>query len=182
MSDREPMTQTAPYPLALRDLVGALSYREDRGWRVWLQDIERDPGSRGLTLVVQRCGPDTYHPENIIGVNHYFPVPPATFDERSWRRWLFDRLGDVDTHERCEDFIIDGERPLAPAHAPGNNPYLVLEYGTDIDRRTSFRGVLDDDGTGQPRTLGVHPGPSPRLTPHRPADRAGSCPAQYRRS
>jgi hypothetical protein len=146
------MTQTAPYPVPLQELVEQLSYRADRGWRVWLSDMERDPGSKGLTLVVQRCGPDSYQPENIIAVNHYFPVPPATFDRRSWQRWLFDRLGDVDTHERMEDFVVDGQRPYAPAHGPGNSPYLVLEYGTDVDRRTSFRGVLDDDGTGRPKT------------------------------
>jgi hypothetical protein len=170
------MHQEAPYPHTLAALVDRLAYRTDRGWRVWLADIERDaprdgqPGSRGLTLVVQRAGPDSYEPQNMLRVNHYFPVPPATYDERSWRRWLFDRLGDVDTHERCEDFILvhraeggyikaDGshadelhERPYAPSHGPGNDPYLVREIGTTTDRRTSFRGLLDDDGTGHTRT------------------------------
>src|SRR5258708_22031425 len=27
-----------------------------------------------------------------------FPVPPATYDMRSWRRWLFERCPDVDLH------------------------------------------------------------------------------------
>jgi hypothetical protein len=137
------MTQTAPFPAGLVSLVDRLSYREDRGWKVWLADIERDPGSAGLTLIVQRCGPDSYHPENVIRVNHYFPVPPATYDERSWTAWLFSRLGDVDTHERMEDFVIDGERPVAPSHGPGNDPYIVRWVSTDTDRRTSFRGELN---------------------------------------
>jgi hypothetical protein len=141
----ETMRQRAPYPYALARLVEKLAYRKDRGWEVWLSDQVRDPGSEGLTLVVQRCGPDSYHPEKIIAVNHYFPVPPATFDERSWRRWLFDQLGLVDLHERMEDFVVDGQRPYAPAHGPGNSPYLVLEYGDDLDRRTSFRGEVNPE-------------------------------------
>ncbi|MGH3203865.1 MAG: hypothetical protein ACRDP5_17700 [Streptosporangiaceae bacterium] len=151
-SEHTTMRQVAPYPQELADLVAKLSYRVDRGWRVWLEDnLQRDkPGrhsgeSRGMTLVVQRCGPDTYHPDNVIAVNHYFPVPPATFNRQSWRRWLFDRLGDVDDHERCEDFIIDGRRPFAPNHGPGWNPYLITELATDEDRRTSFRGELNPE-------------------------------------
>jgi hypothetical protein len=146
------MRQVAPYPVILADLVRQLSYRHHLGWRTWLEDdLQRDkPGrhsgeSRGLTLVVQRCGPDTYHPERVIPVNHYFPVPPATYDRRSWQRWLFDRLGDVDTHERMEDFVIDGQRPYSPSHGPGSNPYLVRELGTELDRRTSFRGEVNPE-------------------------------------
>lgn len=146
------MAQVAPYPDELAGLVGTLRYRRNLGWAVRLEDdLQRDrPGvhhgeSCGLTLVVTRHGPDSYHPEQVITVCHYFPVPPATYDERSWRRWLFDRLGDVDTHERAEDFIIGGQRPYAPAHGPGNNPYLVLEYGTDLDRRTKFTGEVNPE-------------------------------------
>jgi hypothetical protein len=165
MTDHKPMTQTAPYPDVLAGLVKCLRYRARLGWEVALfDDYQRDkPGrhageSRGLTLVVTRCGPDTYHPECTIAVNHLFPVPPATYDLRSWQRWLFDRLGDVDLHERMEDFLVADSpgsehvtRPYAPSHKPGSDPYMVLEYGTDTDRRTSFRGVLDDDGTGHSR-------------------------------
>jgi len=154
------MRQVAPYPDVLADLVKRLRYRDHLGWNVWLEDdLQRDkPGrhtgeSRGLTLVVQRFGPDTYHRETAMAVNHYFPVPPATYNEASWTRWLFDRLGDVDTHERMEDFAFDpahGEvytstsdglaRPYAPNHGPGHDPYRVTELATDVDRRTSFRG------------------------------------------
>ncbi len=146
------MHQDAPYPQPLAALVDQLSYREDRGWSVRLANgLVRDSGpdgeplSSGLTLVVQRVGPDTYDPESLLHVNHYFPVPPATYDTRSWQRWLFDRLGDVDTHERMEDFVISGARPYAPSHGPGNDPYLVRELATDIDRRTSFRGDLNPE-------------------------------------
>jgi hypothetical protein len=175
VTSREPMRQVAPYPQALADLVDSLRYRRHLGWRVWLEDdLQRDkPGrhsgeSRGMTLVVQRAGPNTYHPDEHMAVNHYFAVPPATYNRVSWMRWLFDRLGDVDSHERAEDFAFASvaevrpgtaqrnpdvaevlERPLAPCHGPGWDPYVVTYEREDLDRRTSFRGVLDDDGTGQ---------------------------------
>ena len=79
------MRQVAPYPEILAGLVRKLSYREHMGWRVWLEDdLQRDkPGrhsgeSRGMTLVVQRCGPDTYDHDRIMAVSHYFIVPAAT--------------------------------------------------------------------------------------------------------
>lgn len=170
MGDAELMRQVAPFPHALASLVDRLRYREHLGWQVTLaDDYQRDkPGrhtgeSRGLTLIVTRCGPDTHHPERVIAVNHLFPVPPATYNEASWQRWLFDRLGDVDTHERCEDFALwpvheDGQpyaetppggedpkltRPYAPVHKPGHDPYMVAELTTDLDRRTSFRGEVN---------------------------------------
>lgn len=141
------MTQTAPYPQVLADLVDQLSYREHLGWKVWLEDdCQRDkPGrhsgeSRGLTLIVERRGPDTYHPEHVITVDHFFPVPPATFSRASWQRWLLDTLGKVDDHERMEDFVIGGERPFAPVHKPGEDPYVVHDIASAEDADTDFRG------------------------------------------
>lgn len=151
-------TQVAPYPDELADLVEQLRYRDHMGWRVWLDpDCQRDkPGrhtgeSRGLTLVVQRCGPNTYRPDETMRVNHYFAVPPATYNRPSWMRWLFDRLGDVDKHERMEDFAFADEdaptpdgltRPYAPCHGPGFDPYLITVERSGTDRRTSFRGEV----------------------------------------
>jgi hypothetical protein len=147
MSEPKMMSQVAPYPEILASLVARLSYRRHLGWDVWLEDdCQRDkPGrhsgeSRGLTLIVQRHGPDTYHPERQITVNHYFPVPPATFGEDSWTRWLFDTLGKVDDHERMEDFVIAGHRPFAPVHKPGSDPYIVHQVASREDVDTDFRG------------------------------------------
>lgn len=159
MSDARQMQQTAPYPDELACLVECLCYRRHLGWSVWLEDdCVRDPASthrgesRGLTLVVQRCGPNTYHPEHMMTVNHYFPVPPASYKLASWQRWLFDRLGDVDTHERMEDFAVADHpgsanmtRPYKPNHGPGEDPYRVCEFTTDEARRTSFRGDLNPE-------------------------------------
>ena len=89
-------------------------------------------------------------------VAHYFPVPPATYNRQSWMRWLFDRLGDVDLHERMEDFALIGStkgvngatedtivRPYAPCHGPGWDPYLLTAERTDTDRRTAFTGEIN---------------------------------------
>lgn len=143
------MTQTAPYPAELRFLVTGLEYKQD--WEFRLSDIERDPPtthqgrSAGLTLIITITCPDSYHPDQLRSVAHYFPVPPATYDERSWRRWLFDRILDVEKHEAMEFFQIAGRRPYAPSHGPGNDPYMIREVGSDADQRTSFRGELNAD-------------------------------------
>jgi len=89
--------------------------------------------------------PDSYSPDKTIVVWHYMIVPPASFDERSWRWWLFQQIGLVEQHERMEFFRIDGKPAYPPAHGPGNDPYLILDYGSDIDRRTSFRGDLNPE-------------------------------------
>lgn len=137
----EPMTQTAPFPSLLAELVAVLKYRP--GWRFRLVDnLDRGQGSKGLTLVITTATVDSYPPHEPIQVNHYMLVPPAAYDARSWRRWLLDQVLLVERHEACEFFTLDGDKPYAPSHGPGNDPYLVREVGTDEDRRTSFRGEL----------------------------------------
>lgn len=147
------LTQKAPWPAALEQLVASTTYRP--GWTVELfEDVDRDfePGDagrdrcigHGTTLVVTTDTVNSYRPEQRIRVAHYFIVPAATYDERSWRRWLFEQLVKVELHECMEFFAIDGERPYAPSHGPGNDPYLVREVGSDLDRRTSFRGTVNE--------------------------------------
>jgi hypothetical protein len=141
----ETMRQEAPYPHELADLVSKLTYRP--GWKFRLEDVDRGQGSKGLTLVILTKGYDSYHPERGDGyrVYHYMLVPPASYDRRSWENWLFEQLLLVEKHECMEFFTIDGKKPKAPAHGPGNDPYLVLTYGDDTDRRTSFRGELNPE-------------------------------------
>lgn len=150
------MTQVAPFPLPLADLVKALRYKAR--WKFTLEELDRGQGSNGLTLVILITTPDSYHPEELRSVYHYFPVPPAAYDVRSWQRWLFDQILLVERHEAMEffqlvkkgDFVnLKGERvseavkrPYAPSHGPGNDPYLIRELGTDEDVRTTFRGEL----------------------------------------
>lgn len=154
----EVMTQEAPYPKILAELVAKLRYK--RGWRFYLGNVDRGQGSKGLTLIIEITGSDSYHPEQQITVNHYMLVPPAAYDGRSWRRWLFEQILLVERHEAMEFFTLvhrgpfikkDGtttetvdERPYAPSHGPGNDPYLVREVGTVEDRRTAFTGEVHD--------------------------------------
>jgi hypothetical protein len=147
------MRQEAPWPHALAELVDQLSYK---GWQVFLADnLDRGQGSKGLTLVITREGPDTYHPERVIAVNHYMPVPPAAFNAGSWRRWLLEQFLLVERHECAEYFKIGGERVFRPNHGNGEDPYTIHDPTTDEARRTSFRNVLDDDGTGRSTAEGV---------------------------
>jgi hypothetical protein len=141
----ELMRQEAPYPHELTYLVGKLSYRP--GWTFDLLNLDRGQGSTGLTLIITTRGADSYHPERGDGyrVHHYMLVPPASYDRRSWVNWLFEQLLLVERHECAEFFVIGGERPRAPAHGPGNDPYLMLDYGTDLDRRTSFTGAVNPE-------------------------------------
>lgn len=130
------MTQVAPFPDVLADLVERSAYKS--GWRIWLQDMDRDQGSQGLTLIIQSNTDDSRGPGR-IRVNHLFPVPPAAFNERSWRRWLFDRYRDVEAHECAEFFRIDDVLPYAPLHAPGNDPYMLVE-ATVTEMHTDNQG------------------------------------------
>lgn len=138
-----PMRQEAPYPAELADLVSKLKYRP--GWAFKLAHMDRGQGSKGLTLTITVTAPDSYDQDKTIRVAHYMTVPPAAFNERSWKWWLFQQIGWVEQHERMEFFRIDGKPVYPPAHGPGNDPYLILEYGTDADRRTSFRGELNPE-------------------------------------
>jgi hypothetical protein len=133
-------TQTAPFPTELAELVQSCRYRP--GWTVELTDMDRGQKSAGLTLIIMTATVNTYRPDENIYVNHLFPVPPAAYDTRSWRRWLFERFHDVELHECAEFFQIGDERPFAPSHGPGNDPYLIREIGTDVDQRTTFRGEV----------------------------------------
>jgi hypothetical protein len=134
-------TQTAPYPQELATMVRSLQYKAH--WRFELCTVDRGQDSAGLTLDITITTPDSYHPQSLRTVCHWFPVPPAAYDMRSWRRWLFEQIHSVELHEAMEFFQIDGSKPYAPSHGPGNDPYLLREVGTDVDQRTSFRGDLN---------------------------------------
>jgi hypothetical protein len=142
------LRQEAPWPAALASLVKCTRYKE--GWRFTLEDLDRGQGSKGLTLVILRQGPDSYHPERNLPVNHYFIVPAAAYNLRSWQRWLFERVRDVESHEAAEFFRIcdspgseHAVRPYAPNHGFGEDPYLIAELATDEERRTGFRNELN---------------------------------------
>lgn len=136
------MRQIAPDPTILEGLVAKLKYKPR--WDFYLEDINRGQGSEGLTLAITIVEPNTYRPKERIAVKHYMPVPPAAFNEASWRRWLLDQILLVERHEACEFFQIDGERPYAPNHAPGNDPYIIFDQGTREGAETNYKGERFD--------------------------------------
>jgi hypothetical protein len=107
------------------------------GWKFSLVREEN-----ALRLVIAVTGADAAEPEQELTVRHFFPVPQASYNEKTWRRWIFERCRGVENHELGEWFRIDGERPFAPTHGPGEDPYTVHEYREDVDRRTRQDGVL----------------------------------------
>src|SRR5262245_21869368 len=92
------MKQEAPYPGVLAALVERLEYR--KGWRFRLVHHDRGQRSIGLTLIITTQGYDSYNPDNgeTYRVNHFMPVPPAAYNEQSWRRWLLNQCLAVETH------------------------------------------------------------------------------------
>jgi hypothetical protein len=136
------MRQAAPWPAELEDLVERARWTiADWTFRL-VDDLDRSQGSEGLTLEIGITCDDAYHAGRSRSVVHYFAVPPASYNRRTWQRWLFDQCVEVQTHEAMEGFTIDDEHPFAPHHGPGNDPYTVFEHGDDVDVRTSYRGEV----------------------------------------
>lgn len=128
----EKNVQEAPFPVELAGLVTKCVV--DPGWQVFLDEgRRRGQGCAGLTLNFLVEVFDSYHPDRgrQYRVLHMFPVPAAAYDRANWQRWLFDRYIDVLRHEGMEMFQIDGQRPYAPHHYDGADPYVVHERGTD---------------------------------------------------
>jgi hypothetical protein len=142
------MTQEAPYPTALEEVVRGLTYRP--GWTFTLEYLDRGQGSLGLTFVVTSRGYDTYNPDRgeTYRVHHYMVVPAASYDRGSWERWVLDQLLLIEQHETCEFMVVDGRRPFAPNHGPGRDPYVVRELGTVADAETTFRGERREGSQG----------------------------------
>ena len=127
----------APFPYELAELIDGCTYRD--GWELVLEYLDRGQECYGLTLCIYVAGFDSNNKDRPIRVVHYMPVPAAAYNRRSWQRWLFEQLLLVERHEAAEFFKIDGERPYAPLHGQGNDPYLIAELTTEEERDKTFR-------------------------------------------
>ena len=107
----------------------------------WRFRVIDEDGALRLRITVEH-GPNARLPDQRITIHHFFPLPIATYNEASWRRWIFDQCLGVETHEIGEFFMDGDERPFAPLHGPGENPYVVHELRPEIDARTTQDGSV----------------------------------------
>lgn len=121
----------------LRDVVARVQCRPGWTFRVGEED-------GAVRLYVTIDGHDNYRPERPFRVTHVLPVPTATYNERSWTRWVFEQCRRVMNHELGEAFAVDGVRPFAPLHGPGEDPYTVHEY------RDAADALVTQDGSSRP--------------------------------
>jgi hypothetical protein len=122
----------------LQELVSKVQCKP--GWSFRLLDEDG-----ALRLVITVPGIDSYNPKNRLTVAHYFPVPTTTFNEKSWRRWIFEMCRRVENHELGEWFQVHGVRPFAPLHGPGEDPYTVHEFRDEVDAQTVQDGRIESD-------------------------------------
>lgn len=106
----------------------------------WDFDLLEEDGA--LRLIITVPGVDSYNESRSLTVRHFFPVPTTTYNEQSWRRWIFEQCRRLENHELGEWFKIDGKRPFPPLHGPGEDPYSVHEFRAEIDARTVQDGSV----------------------------------------
>ena len=109
------------------------------GWSFRLHDEE---GAK--RLVIRIAGVHNYDHSMPFTVDHYHPVPITTYNEKSWRRWIFEQCIRTMNHELGESlrFGPDEIRPFAPMHGPGEDPYTVHELRPEIDALTTQGGSV----------------------------------------
>lgn len=109
------------------------------GWSFRLVDEE---GAKRLVITID--GVDNYDHSKHLAISHYHPVPITTYNEKSWRRWIFEQCLRTMNHELGESlrFGEDEVRPFAPMHGPGEDPYTVHEIRSETDALTTQSGAL----------------------------------------
>lgn len=109
------------------------------GWSFKLVD---EDGAKRLVIRIE--GFHNYDHHQPFIVDHYHPVPVTTYNERSWRRWIFEQCIRTMHHELGESlrFGPDELRPFAPMHGPGEDPYTVHEWRPEIDALTTQDGSI----------------------------------------
>jgi len=108
----------------------------------WYFNLAEEGGT--LRLVITVAGQDSYTEHQRLRVAHFFPVPIATYNEKSWQRWLFEMCRRVENHELGEWFRVGEKRPFAPLHGPGEDPYTVHEFRDKVDAQTLQDGSVTE--------------------------------------
>jgi hypothetical protein len=90
------------------------------------------------------------------------PVPTATYNEKTWKRWIYEQCRRVENHEigewlrwpkaddihRLTGAAVPYERPFAPMHGPGEDPYTVHELRDESDARVTQNGSMREKQVG----------------------------------
>lgn len=119
--------------LLLERLVKSVKYKMP-GWMIYLGGDNE--GNGWLTLHIVSVTPDSYeNGDHMVRVNHSFLVPPATYNERTWKIWIFEKYLDVWRHETGELLEFDGVKEFAPHHGDHENPYYTYHIGDYADTR-----------------------------------------------
>jgi hypothetical protein len=129
------MTQTAPYPHELAEIVSKLRYKH--GFRFELGPHTDDGGAEFLAFQIVAFTDDSINEGMTRGTRHLFIVPPATYNRANWIRWCYERVLDVERHEAAEFFRLDDERVFPPLHGNGNDPYFQWHVTTPAEVRKS---------------------------------------------
>jgi hypothetical protein len=116
-------------------------------WSFRLQISGNDVYSK---LVITVPGYDSSRPDDKVPmtVSHFFPVPEATYNEATWRRWIFERCRGVENHELGEWFRDGDKHPFSPLHGPGEDPYTVHEFRPVDDMLTTQDGSMREPYKG----------------------------------
>lgn len=109
------------------------------GWSFFLAD---EGGAKRLVITID--GVNNYDHSKPFIVSHYHPVPITTYNEKSWRRWIFEQCIRTMHHELGESLRFGDEelRPFAPMHGPGEDPYTTHEIRSETDALTTQSGKL----------------------------------------
>lgn len=131
------MTDTPTYDLLAR-IVNETKCKP--GW-----DFEVvDNGGGALVLHITIDGVNNYDHSQRFVVTHCHPVPAASYNDATWKRWILEQCIRTMNHELGESlrFGPNEERPFAPMHGPGEDPYTIHEYRPEVDFLKTQRGTL----------------------------------------
>jgi hypothetical protein len=105
------------------------------GWGFYVED--KGPV---VALMISVSARNNYDPSQPRTTTHEHLAPPATYNEKTWRRWIFRRCLDSMAHEMGEQIRWGDIRPFAPTHGPGEDPYVEREYRDPLDALTTQNG------------------------------------------
>lgn len=120
----------------LRRIVDEVEYKAG-----WVFDLVYEDGALRLRMTDTLCE-DAYAPGRSMPLAHFHPVPTATYNEKTWKRWVYEQCRRVENHEIGEWLRWGDERPFAPMHGPGEDPYTVHEVRPESDAKTTQGGGM----------------------------------------